>query len=617
MSLIDSARFDVRGRLIWLAALVVWNALFILPMLGPVMHESDQAALIEGALRIAQKGEIVGVAHYNYDKQYGTYWILAGTYRLLGIRDASGILWTANILSLLAVNAALWVIGRQAVEPAARLALLAGLFSPALIVHAPYIAGNYFAALFLALQTACLAGKTRPVLAGVCAFAAIACRADAILVQPLLIWTFQEEPKIAAFWRNRALWWCVAGTLVAIVVGKFLLPTDTQGMGGWNPSFKPKILLGYSVFGLGGFLLVLLFLFLLLLRCSWRARPFGRLYALFGATALLLPYLYYALHLFSTRYWTVPIFATMALLASRRGAEIIREAAPHPFGRRLALGLILLTCFFPLFLGIRLPVLHRPALTLTEPTLLPSADGLLPMGAYLARAWGWDRPERLIPDHNEAVWRAALAGDFGPNDGAPVPLASSPLGTIIKLALYLHGRSAIPSSLSHDTIAAPAYADARSFRKAPIEGYASYTPHGLDMKTDVDYGLKRVSPTVQGEAILAVVPVRTELRDETDLLRMEMRGNDYHTFTLTGDASEGRRLNTPIEGRRVVLLSKSPFEILQSGVASQPKEVTLAGGSAKYYLYSTASLSPDALFRGKECTIAVSVLPSYMNVESF
>ncbi|HAT20468.1 MAG TPA: hypothetical protein DCS85_09965, partial [Verrucomicrobiales bacterium] len=61
---------------------VVWICLEIWAV-GPVMRESDQASLLEGAVQLAVGDKAFSDNDsYNYDKQYFSYWVTAAWLKL-------------------------------------------------------------------------------------------------------------------------------------------------------------------------------------------------------------------------------------------------------------------------------------------------------------------------------------------------------------------------------------------------------------------------------------------------------------------------------------------------------------------------------------------------------
>ena len=61
----------------------------ILFLVAPVMRESDQASLVDGAIQLVRGGDVFGRDFYNYSRQFGSYWILALVYGALGLADVS------------------------------------------------------------------------------------------------------------------------------------------------------------------------------------------------------------------------------------------------------------------------------------------------------------------------------------------------------------------------------------------------------------------------------------------------------------------------------------------------------------------------------------------------
>ena len=67
----DRYRFAIAAYL-FLVVVAIGQAI------GPIMHETDQAALLSGTWKLAQgSSPIWNADFYNYDKQYVCYWILA------------------------------------------------------------------------------------------------------------------------------------------------------------------------------------------------------------------------------------------------------------------------------------------------------------------------------------------------------------------------------------------------------------------------------------------------------------------------------------------------------------------------------------------------------------
>ena len=72
------------SRLLVLVAYLAVCA-FVLCVAGDGLRHNDEASYINGALQIAQ-GSISPwhAIFFNYDKQYGSYWLIAGLFRIAG-----------------------------------------------------------------------------------------------------------------------------------------------------------------------------------------------------------------------------------------------------------------------------------------------------------------------------------------------------------------------------------------------------------------------------------------------------------------------------------------------------------------------------------------------------
>ncbi len=198
MSASQSVVRDPRARWAWLGLIVLWNAAFLAPLFGPMMHESDQASLLEGAVSIAQTGQLGNHAFYNYDKQFGSYWIVATVLRFLGATpDPNAVVLAGNAVSVVFFNAGLVLLSLSVTSPATLLLLGCLLFAPSFLVHAPFLAGNYLSAFFLFAQFIALRKPDSIVLPLLFAFCATACRADAVLAQPILLWSSTRAESLS------------------------------------------------------------------------------------------------------------------------------------------------------------------------------------------------------------------------------------------------------------------------------------------------------------------------------------------------------------------------------------------------------------------------------------
>lgn len=599
----------------WVAFLAAWNVLFVVPSFGPTMHESDQAALLEGVARSVATGSLRDGGYYNFDKQFGTYWILATVDRMVGTgMKPDELVQSANLASIVGLNLALLVFGtiRRTWWSLAIMGIIA--LSPALLVHAPFVAGNYFALFFLSLEVLFLGKRSLAWLAPVMAFAAVASRADALLVQPALIWICVGSGSTRSLFRSPAAWGCVVLSLLAFALGRVLLSPETPSVSDFMPSFKPKVIGAFTVFGLGASAIILAMAIFAMGMRVWKASKLDeKMYYLAGIGAVMLPWLYYTVHLYSTRYWTVPLAILMTMAVSSKAEDFRRVIQAR---RQLVplMTILLLAALVPLFVGIRMPATNRIALTLSHPTLMPSADSLLPMGAYLAHSF---RPPDERLDHNQSVWLAALNADFSRGEGRPVQLLESPLVAITKLALYLRGLPYEVLSEIPPTITRPIYVEERLLRKAPLEPHSSLSQQS-QVSLPRSYGVESVSRTFGTEEIVVLTPSINQKRIDLETLRSAMKGNDFSYKVVSASGSSE---TIPVtDGSAVAVFSSTAFSV-RAGLDGPTVSSSRNEESGMYFVSMPSIVGTNLQIENsagsQRYLVAESVLPSYMNIATY
>jgi hypothetical protein len=614
MQLITTARAGVphdrtaaRGAL-WIALIVLWNVAFVAPLFGPMMHESDQASLLEGSVSIAQTGRLVEQTFYNYDKQFGSYWIVAAALKFLGATpDPNDVVMVGNAVSVVLFNAGLVLLAFSISSPATPLLLGCLLFSPSLIVHAPFLAGNYLSAFFLFAQFIALRKPDAIVLPMLLAFCATACRADALLAQPVLLWSASCARPLARWMRDKRLWGCIVAAAAAQLLGWTMTSAGAECSSPFAIFFNGKILVVYSVFGLGAGMGILFLCIVALVREARRTIVPG--FALAGLLTLLVPFAYYVANLYSTRHWTVALVALMCFVVSCRGQRLISRLLFASRLRSPILVLLVLSAVLPVLLGLRLSSHGIPRLTVTRPALVPSADGLIPLGGYLSYAWGWNRDQRQIPDHNQATWLATLAADFDSSKGSRVHLLVSPLASILRLGIRLLGfdyeLTESPHAMSN------VYAEFRALRKAPT-GHSRGRLHD-PLAGAASYGVEFASPVVAGEAIVRLTPTRNELSEALEKLRKAFGGNDYHVLKPGALAS----LADAESGHLMVLVSQTPFRLNLGEKILMAEKNEMTEGEEWHQLTLVVGDAKAFRLEGTVGVAALSVLPRSMSIDAY
>jgi hypothetical protein len=350
-----------------------------------------------------------------------------------------------------------------------------------------------------------------------------------------------------------------------------------------------------------------------------------RLGWIFGILAYLLPFGYYAASLLSTRYWATGLSLTLIFLLSRRGRALLRTCRP-PRLVTATISVALLVALVPLFLGIHLPFPTRPRIVAHDATAFPSADGLIPMGAYLAFDFRPSAsPDTGIRDHNQAIFLAALHTDFRPDATGAVPLLDTPMIDFLELAALLQGKR----SYQVKSTAASSYADLRSLVKWP--GGLDTLTHSLTIAADslADTTSQPVSPAYRGIAIYHIQRLpgqKPVLADEPwRYLRAIYGGNDFRIRPPAEALRAGGNIQLPLrEGKTLAICAATPFRVVAamrngSVVTLVSEPLPAAPGIHAIVLDGRQS---DAVTLGFDPSqappvspvFAESVLPDYMSI---
>lgn len=602
----------------WPARALVWLALgvavfFAWRSVGSIMRESDQVSILYGAVRMADGHDSFWANdHYNFDKQFVAYGLLVLARQLLPAADivtvgnalSCGLFW-AGLLALVAPRAG------RGWGPS--VAIVAVVLSPTLLVGSPFFATAFVSGGFICLAWIAWLGagrgRARAWLAGALTFCAVGARGDAALILPWLVWCLLPARSLVACARHpRTVAIALAGG-AALLVGRALYRGDSITF--HPPFFIPKLYLGYLVFGCGAAAFVLAWFVLRLVAIARTRAAKRRATALFyggGAVALCLPALYYAGQMFSPRYWTVTLCALLCGLVTRRGAFLFRGGL-SPRIAPLAAGGLVAAAVLPLLVGLNLPELHRPRLTLTSPTLFPTADGLHPMGGVVPFL---DRirtaPGHAI-DHNQATWLAARSTVYTPDGTGAVPVLEFSLRSYVQLACALQGLT--PRITGRE--ATFFYSDARDLLRtyAMPDRLQPTSNLGLAVQRDV----RSAGPSVNGCRIVTARPGPASDPDWPRQIALA-RACGGNEFTRRGPLSAGADvpLESTDDGKTVVLIGAAPFTVSASHAparrwAAEPRD-------GFFVLRLTAADRGRAGLRlvAGDAHFAVTVHPDYMAI---
>jgi hypothetical protein len=597
---------------------VVLSLAALLPVVGPVMHETDQASLLYGAERLARGGASPWAADfYNYDKQYLTYWLLALLRRLLpGVDPVTlGNVFSFSVFWGGALTAFLIGHIRRFGQAAA---LGACVLAPAIWMHSPFLGTNSLSFGFLLLAWAAWpqAGRSpgRRAAALLLIGLAVGCRADILLVLPWFAWTVTPAGGWRTLLRRPVAYWIGGAGLVTFLGGRIVFTGDAIYAN--PPYFSPKLYAAYLIFGLGAAAGVLGWLGLALLamarRRSRQRRSTAAFYVL-GLLGLLLPWAFYSVQLFSTRYWTLLLCALIGGLLSPRG-RILVAGGRHPRIALTAAGALLAGALAPLLVGLHLPFPNQPRLVVSEPTLFPTGDGLQPMGALVSFLHELAVNPGHVVDHNQATWLSALRADLRPDETGRVPILQTPLESYLELAAALRGLE--PYLVLEQ---APAfYTDARDLlrifripdRLRPIDR------RGLSRTLRV----RPAAPEIAGCCI--VLADHTGLPDEAWLDRLRLaqalKGNEYR---IHPEYRTQRDFVLPLrdEGKTVILFSRQPFAValLDAGDARRGIAVERSDDPPLFFAVVPGAdwFGAHFLVTQGEPMVGVTVHPDYMSVD--
>jgi len=421
---------------------IVAYSLLVLWSTNAVMRESDQASVIEGSIRLADDGDILGRSFYNYDTTYGTYWLLSATYKILGVSktDAVALVEVGNYLAACVFLAGLvplfilygphkwleWVV------------VLSCLLCPVFLFSAPLLSSNVMSAGFIFATVMSLRARDVAysyVLLVIFGFMAVACRADAVFIMPLLAFLCAREENWISVFHDKRVWLLAATCIVALVLGDVLCVNDR-----YRPAlfFNVKLFFGYLIFSMNSALIGLLLLVCGLLWIGWKRK---KMYPFILVCAVLIPLLFYGRLLYSPRHLMTTIIAILLTLFFRRGCDYWANIYKNRCGK-VVVSVMAFGIAFSSFLGVSLSCMKSGKLVTADSTLYPTADGLWPMGA---NSWFLAKLAHAADDaldHNQRVWGAWTSISYDSFPSEDIVIVSNGLVSYGSLRMAMLGRRA-------------------------------------------------------------------------------------------------------------------------------------------------------------------------------
>ena len=605
MKLICKPRVKPKSLLLLVAAVTIaCNAFW----LGPVMRESDQGSILFGVVRMTEGSDsLLNNPHYNYDKQFVTYWLLAAI-RLIW-PDADVVL-LGNILSFTVFWAGIiWFLCRSRITSFMQVsAVIAALFSPILLLLSPYLSSAFVSAGLLlgAWSTWRLpaAGSGSLLAAFMLTFLAVGARADALLLLPWLAWCSLPAGAVSRLIFHRKVLLMIAAGATALIFGQFAYSGERVA---WHlPFFFPKLYAGYIVFGLGAAGLVAVWILFRLIGvtvCRLRRRRAHAAFYALGGVAFLLPVTYYAFQMFSPRYWLLPVCGALGGALMRRSARLLDS----PYCATICI----IGALAPLFAGIHLPFPDTPKITFGPATVYPTSDGFQPMGALLHYKLAAHHAPQGVLDHNQATWLAAREAHYETDASGRVPVLEFSLRSYVQLAVALQGKT--PVIVQAD---APFfYSDTRDLLRA------RHTPQGFRvadrLPAALNLDIENAGPTVRNARIVLTrlgAPPSPEWRTALALADV-FQGNDFISRARLSTRDSLHILPTD-EGKTLVFHSTNPFSIEQS--SGEHRHALQAHASQSNFFFVRLPgrewFETELTLREGSAEVSISIHPDYMGV---
>ena len=588
-------------------------------MLGPFMHESDQAWLLDGSVTIVNGHWETARSSFNFDKQFISYWLPAGLFSFFPRPlNANALVLAGNLFNFTFFWGALfWLLARSHRRLPLALVLPA-ILAPALLVHSPFYASAFTSVAFVFLLATFLDRADwrwwHHAVVFLISFGAVGARADALFLLPLLAMLHSPRRTFASVLQSPNTWLMALGGLLALLVGYLLSALVSGNYASWH--FLFKLLIAYLVFGFGSAGL----LQLVALHAIWRMRSTThcRLWLFFLALGLALPMGYYSRQLLSPRHCVTGIAALLLFVCARRGRIIFQlYFRPRISGAIIKTALVL-TAVLPVFVGINLDNFARPRLTIFQPTLFPTVAGICPMGAYLGHAIHVRTSDGFL-DHNQAVWSAARQTIYQPNPmSGQVEIIRTPMDSYLFFSAHLQNLTTHELPLIPGKLPPEFYLDSRSLLR-----FQFIWPDQL-VSLDNFFADILLTPATQanwqGITILRGQPGQpvTPESDNANLWVMNRTfgGDEFRLETTTNIIS----IPADWAGRKLVFASRHNFTVTPGEKITETHLAEAVLGD--WHVYEISPLRSGEKFElhgaaPSEVITAVSALPEWMSLRKY
>jgi hypothetical protein len=412
--------------------------LFVIPAVQSVARDNDQASLVTGAMQIARHQ--ISPFHdglYLFDKQYGTYFLLAGAFKLLpGIDPLT--LGNAILVLLYGTGSIVAFYAAEKSGFSRRIGIMLCLV-PSLILYAPFLGTSQLSLAFLLLSYPLLINRAgAKFYVGLLMFAlAMTMRVDALFCVPAIYTAISARRTLRQVLVDKAMWLLVAAVAIPLVIGRLIAAKSIYLSA--EHFFIFSYYAALLVFAIGVPWLASAIAFSAFsLRAASRRRRWFAFYTVMAAS-IWCSLIYYSVQMYSARYFFPAFFSSFVLLSSRRGRcwfrWAIRNRCSTP--RAMVTGLTALS-FAPWLIGVHLFSLHSARPTLFHPSLIPTSDGVVPMGALAAFQASLIARHGVV-DHNQQSLLSARSVRYRPCPDGRVTVYFSGMSSFIMQAAEEQG----------------------------------------------------------------------------------------------------------------------------------------------------------------------------------
>jgi hypothetical protein len=484
-------RFRSEAQKLWF----VWGSLgvFLLCAVSSLMRKNDQAYLLAGAWDLLHNHSWFSANYYAYSRSFGVYWLLAAFLKVTGASALSSSSWLAstNILNLILYWGSLGVMMTAAVNRRSLVPWIVVLTSPIFLTTAIYVNTSAFSLAWFWLAAFC-AGRRSGLAMRIMyplMFLAVSSRADIILQVPLFCWLMCETKNFRSLVGPFTK--LIIPSVLAICLGITIAGEASQVTDFY---FKPKIVGAFAAFGMGGGLVYWAGLGLVFLRMALSARGNRLIFYGLGFASYVLPVLFYLPQMHTPRYLILGLQSILMLTIFRRGRALL-SLSRNIVGRHLRT-LIVGVSLASLFVGISAPSPGQLTPTIKEPTLFPTSDGLMAIGATIPFLIRLNHATTVALDHHQAVWNAVLNASLEPGSDGRIPVLNTKMSAYFELKAAMNGQWIRMIPVDQASFEPFFYAEKRAFREVN-RGMGTDKYNGL-----LDFNAQMVSGSSDHDGIL-------------------------------------------------------------------------------------------------------------------